>query len=231
MHTSSAVRHIQYLYPEFQIIRRRKHHTSPLYTRSIWRVPRTMAVPKMTQLQSGTGVNIVLKADQGSGKLTTGQVADILTRGDHPRGIKVRLSNGQIGRVQSLSNSTSSEHQVSWAASLPNSSYDALGTPQKQPLSATVALKGGRWGMAQDVREDGHDPVSRPESSSLLDYVRPPKQRKVAAKTQPADSDGQSALQTRLEAEFPKLDSALIAAILADYPAVADARGVFKGLS
>jgi len=85
--------------------------------------------------------------------------------------------------------------------------------------------------MAQDVREDGHDPASRPESSSLIDYVRPPKQRKGAAKTQPGDSESQNALQSRLEAEFPKLDSALIAAILADYPTIDDARGVLKGLS
>lgn len=190
-----------------------------------------MAVPKMTQLQSGTGVNIVLKADQGSGKLTTGRVADILTRGDHPHGIKVRLINGQIGRVQSLSNSTNSGHQDSSVAPQPSSSYDAVGTPQRQPLSVTAVPNGGRWGMAQDVREDGHDPESRPESSSLFDYVRPPKQRKGAAKTQPGDSESQNALQSRLEAEFPKLDSALIAAILADYPTVDDARGVLKGLS
>jgi len=190
-----------------------------------------MAVPKMTQLQSGTGVNIVLKADQSSGKLTTGQIADILTRGDHPRGIKVRLTNGQIGRVQSLSKYKNSVHQDSSVASQPSFSYDAVGTPQKQPLSVTAAPNGGRWGMAQDVREDGHDPESRPESSSLLDYVRPPKQRKGAAKTQPGDSESQNALQSRLEAEFPKLDSALIAAILADYPTVDDARGVLKGLS
>lgn len=198
----------------------------------VTRILRTMVVPKMTQLQSGTGVNIVLKADQSSGKLTTGRVADILTRGDHPHGIKVRLINGQIGRVQPLSNSTNSGHQYSSVASQPSSSYDAVGTPQKQPLSVTAGPNGGRWGMAQDLREDGHDPESRPESSSLFDYVRPPKQRKAAGKkTQPGDSAGQKALQTRLEAEFPKLDSALIVAILAEYPTVEDARGVLKDLS
>lgn len=198
---------------------------------SVRRVLRKMAVPKMTQLQSGTGVNIVLKADQSSGRLTTGQVADILTRGDHPHGIKVRLTDGRIGRVQSLSSSTSSEHQGSSAPSQSSAKYAAAGTPQKQIFDATVAPKGSRWGLAQDVREDGHDPGSRPESSSLLDYVRPPKQRKGAARTQPGDSEGHDALQTRLEAEFPKLDSALVAAIRADYPAVEDAREILKGLS
>ena len=205
--------------------------TCPLHTTYMRRILQTMAVPKMTQLHSGTGVNIVLKTDQSSGKLTTGHVADILTRGDHPRGIKVRLTNGQIGRVQSLFNPTNSAHQDSSTAPQPSSSYDTVGTPQKQDLNATVAPRGGRWGMAQDVREDGHDPESRPESSSLFDYVRPPKQRKVATKPQPERSEGHDALQGRLEAEFPKLDPALIAAMLADYPAVDEVRGVLKGLS
>ena len=67
-----------------------------------------MAVPKMSQLRPGVMVNVVLKTHQQSGKLTTGQISEILTRGDHPRGIKVRLSSGEIGRVQSQS--LSSEH-------------------------------------------------------------------------------------------------------------------------
>ncbi len=51
----------------------------------------------------GTMVDIVLKADQKNGKLTSGIVKDILTKSSyHPHGIKVRLTNGQIGRVQSI---------------------------------------------------------------------------------------------------------------------------------
>lgn len=46
-------------------------------------------------------VDIVLKKDQKTGKLTRGIVKDILTKsGTHPHGIKVRLTDGQIGRVQ-----------------------------------------------------------------------------------------------------------------------------------
>jgi uncharacterized repeat protein (TIGR03833 family) len=49
----------------------------------------------------GRLVDIVLKEDQRTGKLTRGTVKDILTKSTyHPRGIKVRLSDGQIGRVQ-----------------------------------------------------------------------------------------------------------------------------------
>ena len=51
----------------------------------------------------GTLVNIVLKADQRTGKLTSGIVKDILTNsGHHPHGIKVRLTDGQVGRVQEI---------------------------------------------------------------------------------------------------------------------------------
>ena len=48
-------------------------------------------------------VEVVLKADQATGKLTRGVVAEILTSSEfHPRGIKVRLTDGQVGRVQNI---------------------------------------------------------------------------------------------------------------------------------
>ncbi|MBI2459795.1 MAG: YwbE family protein [Parcubacteria group bacterium] len=49
----------------------------------------------------GRRVAIVQKQHQGTGELTQGMVADILTNSpNHPRGIKVRLESGEIGRVQ-----------------------------------------------------------------------------------------------------------------------------------
>jgi uncharacterized repeat protein (TIGR03833 family) len=51
----------------------------------------------------GMTVDIVLKADQKTGKLTRGIVKDILTKsGTHPHGIKVRLTDGHIGRVKEI---------------------------------------------------------------------------------------------------------------------------------
>lgn len=51
----------------------------------------------------GVKVNIVLKADQRTGKLTPGTVKDILTKSpSHPHGIKVRLEDGQVGRVKQI---------------------------------------------------------------------------------------------------------------------------------
>lgn len=52
-------------------------------------------------IKAGIEVEVVLKADQATGKLTRGVVAEILTSSEfHPRGIKVRLTDGQVGRVQ-----------------------------------------------------------------------------------------------------------------------------------
>lgn len=54
-------------------------------------------------IQPGVEVQIVLKADQRTGKLTKGIVKDILTNSSsHPHGIKVRLTDGQVGRVQEI---------------------------------------------------------------------------------------------------------------------------------
>ena len=49
----------------------------------------------------GAEVDIVLKADQGTGRLTRGVVREFLTNSKHhPQGIKVRLVDGAIGRVE-----------------------------------------------------------------------------------------------------------------------------------
>ena len=54
-------------------------------------------------IKPGLRVSIVSKIDQRSGKLTEGIVKDILTNSPiHPHGIKVRLENGQVGRVQEI---------------------------------------------------------------------------------------------------------------------------------
>jgi uncharacterized repeat protein (TIGR03833 family) len=56
-----------------------------------------------SQIKPGIRVKIVLKQDQRSGKLTEGIVKDILTNSSaHLHGIKVRLADGKVGRVQSI---------------------------------------------------------------------------------------------------------------------------------
>ena len=54
-------------------------------------------------IKVGMTVLIVLKEDQRTGKLTKGIVKDILTKSpNHPHGIKVRLVNGQVGRIKEI---------------------------------------------------------------------------------------------------------------------------------
>lgn len=56
-----------------------------------------------SNIKTGMEVGIVLKKDQRSGKITYGIVQSILTNSaSHPHGIKVRLTDGQVGRVKEI---------------------------------------------------------------------------------------------------------------------------------
>ncbi|WP_102127256.1 YwbE family protein [Deinococcus planocerae] len=59
--------------------------------------------PPRSQIRPGVTVDIVQKQDQPTGRLTRGVVAQLLTKSaTHPHGIKVRLTSGQVGRVQAV---------------------------------------------------------------------------------------------------------------------------------
>lgn len=54
-------------------------------------------------IKLGATVMVVQKQDQRTGKLTEGVVQRILTNSqNHPRGIKVMLESGIVGRVQQI---------------------------------------------------------------------------------------------------------------------------------
>ena len=58
---------------------------------------------KRADIRAGVRVKIVLKQDQRTGKLTEGVVQNILTNSPtHPHGIKVRLTDGAVGRVKEI---------------------------------------------------------------------------------------------------------------------------------
>lgn len=58
---------------------------------------------RRSDIHPGLEVDIVLKQDQRTGKTTRGIVKDILTKSpNHPHGIKVRLQDGQVGRVKAI---------------------------------------------------------------------------------------------------------------------------------
>lgn len=56
-----------------------------------------------SDISVGATVQIVLKKDQRLGTLTKGVVKKILTNSpSHPHGIKVMLTDGQVGRVKNI---------------------------------------------------------------------------------------------------------------------------------
>lgn len=58
---------------------------------------------KRADIEIGQFVRIVLKQDQRTGRLTDGYVERVLTPSSfHPHGIKVRLEDGQVGRVKEI---------------------------------------------------------------------------------------------------------------------------------
>lgn len=58
---------------------------------------------RRADIKIGTKVLVVKKEDQGTGKLTEGVVKRLLTNSAvHPRGIKVMLEDGVVGRVQEI---------------------------------------------------------------------------------------------------------------------------------
>jgi len=71
-----------------------------------------MNAKERKNIKPGMQVAVVRKQDQGSGRLTRGIVKDILTNAaTHPHGIKVRLTDGEVGRVQEIFQNQSSPKQ------------------------------------------------------------------------------------------------------------------------
>ncbi|KAI4268285.1 MAG: hypothetical protein L6R38_007903 [Xanthoria sp. 2 TBL-2021] len=171
-------------------------------------------VPRQKELQCGTPVSIILKSDQRSGKLTSGRVQDILTKGDHPRGIKVRLSNGQIGRVQSLGVSR---------ASMPHANIATASSFLPLPLNVPEE-QSGNGALPEPPQAEANRWPNPAQSTSLMDYVKPNNSR-LSSKQEVSMS-----LQERLERKFPELDPSLIAAILPDYPTSQAAERVLYAL-
>ena len=65
-----------------------------------------VVIPNRDQIHKGSHVEIETKADQGTGRFTAGIVDQILTNSQsHPHGIKVKLTDGQVGRVKHMGES------------------------------------------------------------------------------------------------------------------------------
>ncbi|KAF6827537.1 MFS multidrug transporter [Colletotrichum plurivorum] len=120
-------------------------------------------VPTIATVVRGASVNIVLKADQPTGRTISGTVQDVLTRGNHPRGIKVRLTDGRVGRVQSHAGA-----QPSGAS-----------TTEQQEFTGAAVGYGDRRPPRRGQGRRSEQEVDLPPSQVELEaYIRPAKQQK-----------------------------------------------------
>lgn len=140
------------------------------------------AVPRTAQVIPGAIVNIVLKADQRTGRQVSGTVRDVLTRGDHHRGIKVRLTDGRIGRVQSMGSGSGAGS--SSTTSSPSSGSAALAASfappvdeQGDPVNRTVAPPRGRRPRHRDMRLEEPLTEPPPPQADLSAYIVPARRK------------------------------------------------------
>lgn len=145
-------------------------------------------VPKTTSVIPGAGVNIVLKADQPTGRTVSGVVRDVLTRGDHPRGIKVRLSDGRVGRVQSMLPAGSAPqqslvmddgddqgHGLSQGEGSREGAPEANGAERSWRGGRRGGRRGGAHGASRGRDEEGELPS---QQIGLDAYMRQPKPKR-----------------------------------------------------
>ena len=96
--------------------------------------------PRRDELKIGLKVEIETKKDQGTGRLTAGVLDKILTGGmSHPYGIKVRLQDGQVGRVKKIAGSAPTKGPQTGAAAgaVPAGSTRPVVDLNKKPIPKT----------------------------------------------------------------------------------------------
>ncbi|KAI1749984.1 hypothetical protein F4782DRAFT_510909 [Xylaria castorea] len=146
-------------------------------------------VPKTHQVIPGARVNIVQKDDQRTGRQVLGTVQHILTRGDHYRGIKVRLTDGRVGRVQSMAQGAEND-----SSTQPSSGSASTSDPNPSPSIGSAAENArkprgqGRQPQYRDARlEEPLDAAA--EQIDLGAYIVPPRRKGRTKKGRIANSD------------------------------------------
>ncbi|KEZ39162.1 Uncharacterized protein SAPIO_CDS9815 [Scedosporium apiospermum] len=159
-------------------------------------------VPTTAEVVIGAQVNIVLKADQPTGRTVTGTVGSVLTRGNHPRGIKVRLVDGRVGRVQTMARgSASTEDSGTYAGQEElGGSLAAAGDAQNILGGALLSVDGTanetesrpprRGGRRRN--DEAYQPPP-PQGIGLDAYIRPAKQNR--RRRQESTQSSEDALQ------------------------------------
>lgn len=156
--------------------------------------PTLHPVPTIQQVFPGGPVSIVLKEDQPTGHEVQGIVAELLTKGNHPRGIKVRLQDGRVGRVQRMASMQAATSSSAGMTELGRDGEPAVISESNQGIQtlrnpAAIA----RPGKYSDFRTDGGEAPPAPELS-LTDYIviktKGKKGKKKAQSNMPSEENG-----------------------------------------
>ncbi len=130
-------------------------------------------VPSTIEVLQGARVNVVLKADQPTGHTVQGVVSQLLTKGNHPRGIKVRLTDGRVGRVQSMAGEAGSP---GLQVQPPEGNWETTAA-----VGLAEPVTGWRR-QYRDARLDQEQPASA-QTIGLDAYIKPAKKRGKAKVT------------------------------------------------
>jgi uncharacterized repeat protein (TIGR03833 family) len=127
-------------------------------------------VPSSTDVVPGAAVSIVLKQDQPTGRQVQGVVQDVLSRGDHPRGIKVRLNDGRVGRVQRMADNGEATMANDLERTIESDSVYADVEEPAYTVSFRARGRNRRRGGRVTVSESSEPYI--PKELSLADYIR-----------------------------------------------------------
>jgi uncharacterized repeat protein (TIGR03833 family) len=215
--------------------------------------PFTMSIPSHNQISRGVEVSVILKEDQPTGRQVQGIVEDVLTQHDHPRGVKVLLMDGRVGRVQEVLNSgyTSATQPHNTAIPDPQNWQAHTGYPSEHPSSHTQhsAVPDPQNWQAHTSFPSGYVPArtaqqqtpytdSRPTTIGAFDDSPnvPPEERSEQMEylqsyenSKPETEDDTN--QATLQREFPNIDSSLIAALYGDSKSLSATREMLQELN
>lgn len=164
-------------------------------------------VPSTTLVTPGAAVSIILKQDQPTGHEVQGIVSELLTRGNHPRGIKVRLRDGRVGRVQRIVSLETGEVGEGGRSGLGRNGEvgGEEGEGRVQVMSGNMAGSGFTGRRYGDFRVDAPDEPEEPELS-LADYVVVKKGKKGRSKK--SETQDESA-ETEAVGDAPVAETAM----------------------
>lgn len=184
-----------------------------------------MPITQFCQVKPGCAVSIVLKADQKTGRQVQGTVSQLLTRHNHPRGIKVKLTDGRVGRVQKIlpqdqdrSHRTMSSNNPWQSTESQGNPYTSPTAPQNQSSAQSYYQSNPSQPQSQSYQQQQQQPsqgIRRSDTEQVLaqenDRAQQVEHMQQYEANAPQSEDDK--IQAQLQKEFPNIDSSLIAAI------------------